>query len=151
MRVERVKRHDGGIGYKSGNFIHSNERMAEIGLPFAIQRERERLDRSRRTLEEKLPKINKTDFFLSAEDRALLYGSSEEKPRVVPVENFVIQGAEFTPEELRQVRRIKAALASKPEQFEKVKRFILDFKRKTAFLDVELNREAASKIIGQCL
>jgi len=127
----RTKRKDGTVGFRVGKFIHSNERMAEIARSSAAQLEysKRREERAR---------------FLAPQTIQATEG-------VTKVPNTIVDGVEFSPDEVRQVRRLKFALATNPEKFAKVKNLIIDMKRQLAPLEIEIDQESMTKIIGQCL
>jgi hypothetical protein len=150
MIVKKVKRKDGNVGYMVGEFTHSDKRMAEIGLPFAIQRERERILRAKEEAERLRLRPSYQWCVLSKEDELLLAPTPASVGGVVPVPNTIVDGAEFSPEEVRQMRRLRSALISDPDKYVKARDFIVAAKRNLGPLNIELNHESVSKLIAQC-
>jgi hypothetical protein len=133
MQVKRVKRKDGTVGFLLGNYIHSDKRMAEIALSSAMAEARKQRIIRQRTVAPIVP--------IEVQN---LKG-------VTRIPNTIVDGVEFTPDEVRQVRRLKAALFSDPEKFVRVRSFLINSKKVLGPLDIEITQESMTKLIAQCL
>jgi hypothetical protein len=162
MRVKEVKRKDNSKGYLVGGplggyFIHSERKMADRALPFAKAREEEMAELARKKA--KAPKEYKW-CRLSREEEELLTGTRRPlktdgspitliDPTLVPVGNVMVDGAEFTQDEVRQVRRMKAGLPK--EKFEAMKRLAIIAKREFKELGLIIDHDSTSRNIARCL